>query len=338
MEDTENKREGFLYSLDFFRFTPSKFLEQTVLGALISLATIGFSIYLIMHEIDTTLNNDIKNEILFENLHMTDLRIYVDIDLLEVPCDILDLRFTSKRGRSHSLERYRIKKDTQGKEIVEKNPMGEVGNPKSVAEALKEKQGCKVEGEFFMHFLSNNFYLGYGNPVLLNAANSELKTENFIPNLNHRINSLMFGEVVRSNNLKSKFGLNGLDTLKNHTQIEDRKDGFGGPYYHSYYIVAVPNVFDRVFGRILETFQYTASAYNQRNINSGITFRIDVSPIAMHYYQDIPNMFSFVVQLFSIIGGLFMVAKCFDTYLSCFWCSPNEVMKEKSAGVELGGL
>lgn len=271
MEEPQ-KKESLLYTIDFFRYTPTKFLEQTILGALLSLVTVGFSIYLVMHQVDTTLNNDIKSEILFENLHMTDLRINLDVDLLEIPCDVVDLRFTSKRGRKHTLERYRIVKGHENVEKVDPRPMDKIRDDTELAHALKTKEGCKIKGEFFMHFLSNNFYLGYGNPVLLNAANSKLDGS-FLPSLNHRINLLTFGETVKSNSLKNKFGLTGLNTLKNHSVIENRKDGFGGPFYHSYYIVAVPNVFDRMFGRILETFQYTASAYSKRNINSGITFR-----------------------------------------------------------------
>ena len=34
MDPEEKKDEGFIRSLDFFRFTPTKFLEQTVTGAI----------------------------------------------------------------------------------------------------------------------------------------------------------------------------------------------------------------------------------------------------------------------------------------------------------------
>lgn len=57
-----------------------------------------------------------------------------------------------------------------------------------------------------------------------------------------------------------------------HVSTENRTDGFGGPFYHSYSITAVPNIFDRMFGRILETFQYTASAYVKRSMSPAIVF------------------------------------------------------------------
>jgi hypothetical protein len=72
--------------------------------------------------------------------------------------------------------------------------------------------------------------------------------------------------------LSEKYTLSGFNTLKDHIGLEDRKDGYGGPFYHSYFITAVPNVFDRMFGRILQTFQYTASAYAKRSMRAALTF------------------------------------------------------------------
>lgn len=46
---------------------------------------------------------------------------------------------------------------------------------------------------------------------------------------------------------------------------------------------------------------------------------MNVSPVTMHHYKENPNIFSIIVQIFSIIGGLFMIAKFCDTYLSSLW-------------------
>ena len=60
-------------TLDFFRFTPTKFIEQTITGALISLGVIALAIYLVLSEVNLVLNEEVRTEILFENLHMEDL-------------------------------------------------------------------------------------------------------------------------------------------------------------------------------------------------------------------------------------------------------------------------
>ena len=89
--------------LDFYRYTPTKFIEQTILGALISLAVVIFGLWLSFHEWNVIFNDQLKSEIIFDNLYMPDLPIYMDISVFNVPCEIVDLRFTSKKGKDHTV-------------------------------------------------------------------------------------------------------------------------------------------------------------------------------------------------------------------------------------------
>jgi hypothetical protein len=100
------EEETGLTKFDLFRFTPSKFLENTVTGALLSVVVLLISGLLVYHQVDEALGNGIKTEILFENLDMKDLLVSMDIDMLHIPCEIVDLRFTSKRGAGHTIQRY----------------------------------------------------------------------------------------------------------------------------------------------------------------------------------------------------------------------------------------
>jgi hypothetical protein len=93
-------------SIDLFRYTPSKFLEQTVSGSLISIAVVVFGIWLSLHEWNAVFNDELKSEVIFDNLHMQDLQVNVDVGVFNVPCEIVDLRFTSKKGKPHTVTRY----------------------------------------------------------------------------------------------------------------------------------------------------------------------------------------------------------------------------------------
>lgn len=265
----ENEKEG-VRKYDLFRFTPAKFLENTVSGALISLVVLIISGLLVYHEIDEALGDGVKSEILFEDLQMKDLLVTMDIDMTHIPCEIVDLRFTSKRGAGHTLQRFHLKNAKKGKEhhvetlFTGNRPFDEV------VKAVKADEGCKIRGAFHLHFLSNNFYVGYGNPMLMQRL--ILKARKYQMSLEHKIWALTFGPGKSTDRVFEKYGLKGFNTLENHSSIEDRKDGYGGPFYHSYYITAVPNVFDRMFGRILQTFQYTASAYIKRSMRGSVVF------------------------------------------------------------------
>ena len=60
--------------------------------------------------------------------------------------------------------------------------------------------------------------------------------------------------------------------------------------------------------------------------------RINVNPMTIHYYKDTPNILSVLVQIFSVLGGLFMFARVFDTYISSCWTP--KVEEEDSLGGE----
>lgn len=57
--------------------------------------------------------------------------------------------------------------------------------------------------------------------------------------------------------------------------------------------------------------------------------------MTIHYFKDTPNVFSVFVQIFSILGGLFMIARVLDTYLSSLW-TPSKSHDEESLGNETG--
>lgn len=187
----KDKEQEGITKFDFFRYTPSKFLENTVFGALLTLAFLTFTGILVYHHVDEALGEGMKTEMLFENLQMTDLQVNMDIDVLHVPCEVVDLRFTAKQGSTHNLNRYHlknalIKEKEQEMYIFQGNRAFD-----EMMKASREGEGCKIKGEFHLHFLSNNFFVGYGNPILLN--NMMAKNPNYKMTLEHRINALSFG-------------------------------------------------------------------------------------------------------------------------------------------------
>ena len=115
-------------------------------GALISLAVLIISTILVYEEIDHALGDGPKTEILFENLHMNDLLVTLDIDLIHVPCEIVDLRFTAKKGKTHSIRRYYLKNHDQDKSQHEHVLFNQNRPFKDVLEAMKAGEGCNIRG------------------------------------------------------------------------------------------------------------------------------------------------------------------------------------------------
>lgn len=117
---------------------------------------------------------------------MEDLQVSMDIDLLNVPCDLIDLRFVSKRGKDHSIKRFRMASD--GSEIGE---LVAGRNIDEIEKSLRDKEYCKIRGTFYKHFVMNTFFITFSNPQMI--AMLLMRDNNFQFDLSHRINNLYLG-------------------------------------------------------------------------------------------------------------------------------------------------
>lgn len=179
-----------LYKLDLFRTLPTKMGQQTVLGSIITVIVLILSGYLMIYELSSSVGDTIRSELVFNDLHMKDLLIYLDVDLFHLPCEILDMRFVSQPDRQHDLHKSIIDKNGNDRVYEGQRDMDEI------MEGIRNGEGCKISGTFYKHFVFNEFVILVGNPFVL----AELLSNNeFNFDLSHRINNLFMG----SQNLNS---------------------------------------------------------------------------------------------------------------------------------------
>ena len=88
---------------------------------------------------------------------------------------------------------------------------------------------------------------------------------------------------------------------------------------HSYYLSVVPNDFTWIFNMKVNGFQYTSTSYSKESEDAGIAFMFELSPITVNYYQDVPNILTFVVEICSVMGGIFMFFRIVDMYMFNFF-------------------
>lgn len=65
-------------------------------------------------------------------------------------------------------------------------------NYEEIVKALKDGEGCKIKGQFYKHFVSNNFYITVGNEQV--AIRIQMTEGIKAYDMSHRINSFMLGE------------------------------------------------------------------------------------------------------------------------------------------------
>jgi hypothetical protein len=128
---------------------------------------------------------------------MEDLQVTMDVDLLKVPCDLIDLRFVSKRGKEHSIKRIRM---ASGGLEIEDLLSGR--NIEEIEKSVREKEYCKIRGTFYKHFITNTFFITFSNPQMI--AMLLMRDNDFQFDLSHRINQFYLGDS-RNHNYYEKY-------------------------------------------------------------------------------------------------------------------------------------
>ena len=116
---------------------------------------------------------------------MKDLPIYIDIDLLKMPCELMDIQFMSRRGSEHDLRRGYLK--TTG----EVSWMSSERTIEEIVKAVESNEGCRMLGTFNKHLIANQFYIVVGNHRVLGELLQQKPS--FRIDLSHRINALLVG-------------------------------------------------------------------------------------------------------------------------------------------------
>lgn len=117
---------------------------------------------------------------------MQDIPVYLDVDIHNLPCEVLDLRFIAHRNRAHTISRFHLKEEGPV-EMTEERYIDEV------FEAIEKKQGCKIRGSFFKHFAMNSFYITLGNPALVTQI--MMQRPSLVFDMSHTVASLLLGET-----------------------------------------------------------------------------------------------------------------------------------------------
>lgn len=145
--------------------------------------------YILFFELNVSFSDTIRSELIFTDLKMQDLAVTLDIELFRVPCEVVDIRFVSRRGRDHSILRYFSTKqglvEMRGERTIEE-----------IEQSLSNGEGCRLQGKFYKHFVTNNFFIVLGNPQLL--AMLLMRNSNFQFDLSHKVYSLILGDASES--------------------------------------------------------------------------------------------------------------------------------------------
>ena len=252
------------------------------------------------------------------------LRINIDLDIFKLPCSLVSIDIQDALGE-HSeevegnLQLNRI--DKNGKIINSTkyepkfNDNDEIIQPdyEMVKTNIKDGEWCNLKGHFFVDNVPGNFHISshsYGPTI------SRLAKENLLNlNLEHRINTLTFGDEVAIKLVKKLFGQNMLKLTTTLNKTEKKNEMTAKIY--QYYLKIVPTTFINILNKTIKSYQYTYNSNKEGAFNEfpTIYFTYDISPITVEYKHYKNSFMNFFINICAILGGVFTVTGIIDAII-----------------------
>ena len=252
------------------------------------------------------------------------LRININLEIFKLPCSLVSIDIqdylgehsqqiegnlllsrTDKKGKILDTSKYEPKTNNNGEiiqpdyEIVKKN--------------IREEEGCILNGYFFVDNVPGNFHISshsYG-PII-----SRLAKENLLNlNLEHKINTLSFGDDISIKLIKKMFGRSMLKLATTLDKTEKKNEKFAKIY--QYYLKIVPTNFLSFNKKIIKSYQYTYNSNKENAFNEfpTIYFKYDISPITVEYKHYKNSFMNFFINICAIVGGVFTVTGIIDAII-----------------------
>ncbi|RUS83408.1 hypothetical protein EGW08_008829 [Elysia chlorotica] len=279
---------------DIYRKVPKDLTQPTLTGAIISISSCLFMLFLFISELKEYLTVDVHSVLTVDDpvKHSEKLPVFINITLPNLACHYVGLDIQDDMGRH------------------------EVGfRDNTIKEAINEEKGCRFESHFLINKVPGNFHIS--------THSSHQQPEE--PDMTHIIHKLRFGMDLES----GKDVEGSFNPLK-----DVDRTGANALATHDYILRVVPTVYEDKRGNIRYPFQYTYSYRDMMQMGHGgrmmpaIWFRYELSPITVRYVEKSKPFYTFLVMVCAIIGGTFTVAGIIDSLIF----SAAEIVKKLEIG------
>ncbi|XP_063435410.1 endoplasmic reticulum-Golgi intermediate compartment protein 1-like isoform X2 [Mytilus trossulus] len=266
---------------DIYRKVPKDLTQPTLTGAVISISSVLFILYLFLSELSLFLTHEVISELTVEDpvRHTEKIPVFINITLPQLKCEYVGIDIQDDMGR-HEVG---FQDDTQKIEV-------------------NEGKGCRMESHFVINKVPGNFHVS--------THSSRTQPDN--PDMTHLIHKVRFGmDLQEGKEVKGSF--NPLEDV-------DRSAG-QALATHDYIVKVVPSVYEDTSRNIIYPYQYTYSYREVMQYGHGgrvvpaIWFRYELSPITVRYIEKNKPFYTFLTTVCAIVGGTFTVAGIIDSFI-----------------------
>lgn len=263
---------------DIYRKVPKDLTQPTVAGAIVSICSVLFIVFLMMSELSSFIQTEIVNELFVDNPSTARINARLNFTAPRMPCDYLGLDIQDEMGRH------------------------EVGHHEdSTKVEINGGAGCRFEGRFYINRVPGNFHVS--------THSAGIQPSN--PDLSHIVNGLQFGDKIENSKVKGAFkplsessrvDANALSShdyvLKIVPTIYEKLDG------------TVQNTFQYTWAHK----EYISYGHGH-SIVPAVWFRYDLSAITVKYTEKRKPLYHFITAVCAIVGGTFTVAGIIDSLI-----------------------
>lgn len=314
--------------LDAFSKVPEEYVDSTPVGGTFSIITFFIIVCLIYSEVTYFLDSNLVFKFMPDTDMDEKLRINIDITVA-MPCsnlgaDILDSTSQSVFGFGELQEEDTWFDLTQEQkdafdavkylnsylreeyhslwQLLWKKGHGSVRAtiPPRKNKPNRRPDACRLHGVLILNKVAGNFHITAGKSLHLPRGHIHLNMlfDDTPQNFSHRIHRLSFGSPANG----IIYPLEGDEKITTDEQM-----------LYQYFIEVVPTDVDTTFESI-KTFQYSVKELERPISHThgshgvpGIFFKYDMGAIKIQVYQERENLLQFMLRLFSIIGGIYVI-------------------------------
>jgi len=278
--------------LDIYRKVPKDLTQPTYIGAIVSVCSVLFIIFLMMSELASFIQTELVSELFVDSPDGAErIPVRLNITLPKMSCDYVGLDIQDEMGRH------------------------EVGFHENIKKDDIHGGGCRFQSLFYINRVPGNFH------VSTHGAGHQ--PSHF--DMSHIINGLQFGDVITEESVKGAFkaisehselDANGLSShdyvLRIVPTIYEKRDG------------SLQNSFQYTWAHK----EYTSYGHGGMGIVPAIWFRYDLNAITVKYVERRKPFYHFITTVCAIVGGTFTVAGIIDSMIF----TANEIFRKAEMG------
>lgn len=317
-----------LKTLDFFqKMALDNVTQPTILGSLLSLSAIALIFFLLTTEVMNYFTPTIKKDTIVYHDPDQKSRINVNMGILipNVPCYILSVDQEDSIGNHRMDIRDTLTKMKMNlKDIKDSMVTTTQHSPEVVIKAISDNEGCYISGHVPISKVPGDIHISFHNYADHFRHIRETRKDIFTKiSLNHKMNSITFGDSGLKEKILERFGFNENTAFDRGAKLPNYEKEIIRQNY-DYFIKIIPHLFvDNIRGEQYLGYQYSlTSKTREYDVDSNempiIKINYDLSPVTMKITLQPKSFAHSLTHICAIVGGVFVIFSMLNRLLLAF--------------------